>query len=192
LPVIELVKEGENELVRASGTAIFDKKMKLVGELNEEETKGLLWINNKVQFGTVVCQTQTQNMVSCEIIDANTEVDVLLEGDKIKYTIQVTCALNIDQVDGKESNALSRQQMQEIEVACAETIRTQISSALQKCLGEYRSDVFRFGKRLWQKYPETYREISDNWRESFELLEFETRVKTQVSKTGEEGIDINE
>lgn len=191
LPIVELSKDGDSELVKASGTAIFNK-MKLAGELNEEETKGLLWINNQIQYGTLVCTTSTQNMVSAEIIDANTEVDVFVENGKIKYTIKASCALNIDQVDGKETNSLSREQMQEIEQTYAKTIEKQISSAIDKCLGEYKSDVFRFGKRLWQKYPETYREISDNWREKFSELEFEIDVKTQVSKTGEEGIDINE
>ena len=191
LPIVELSKDGDSELVKASGTAIFNK-MKLAGELNEEETKGLLWVNNQIQYGTLVCSTSTQNMVSAEIIDANTEVDVSVENGKIKYTIKASCALNIDQVDGKETNSLSREQMQEIEQTYAQTIKKQISSAIDKCLGEYKSDVFRFGKRLWQKHPETYREISDNWRESFSELEFEIDAKVQVSKTGEEGVDINE
>lgn len=191
LPIVELSKDGDSELVKASGTAVFNK-MKLVGELDEEETKGLLWVNNQIQYGTLVCTTSTQNMVSAEIIDANTEVDVFVENGKIRYAIKASCALNIDQVDGKETNSLSHEQMQEIEQTYAQTIKEQISSAIDKCLGEYKSDVFRFGKRLWQKYPEVYREISDNWRESFSELEFEIDVKTQVSKTGEEGIDINE
>lgn len=192
LPIIEVVKEGEDELVKASGTAVFDEKMKLIGELDEEETKGLLWINGEIQYGTLVCETSTQNMVSAEIVDANTEVDVSVENGNIKYAIKVSCALNIDQVDGKESNSLSRQQMLEIEQTYAQTIEKQINSAIEKCLGEYKSDVFRFGKRLWQKYPEIYREVSDDWRERFGELQFEIEVKTQVSKTGEEGIDINE
>ena len=191
LPIVEVVKESEDELVKASGTAVFNK-MKLVGELNEEETKGLLWINDKIQYGTLVCETSTQNMVSSEIIDANTDVDVSVENEKIKYTIRVNCALNIDQVDGKESNNLSRRQMEEIERTYSEIIENQINSALQKCLGEYKSDVFRLGKRLWQKYPETYREVSEKWRENFDELDFAIEVKTQVSKTGEEGVDINE
>lgn len=191
LPIIEVVKEGDAELVKANGTAVFNK-MKLVGELDTEETKGLLWINNKVQYGTLVCETSDQNMVSAEIIDANTDVDVSVTDGKIKYTIKATCALNIDQVDGKESNSLSRQQMREIEQTYSLVIKEQINSSLEKCLGEYKSDVFRLGKRLWQKYPEVYREVSDNWREYFGQLEFEIEVKTKVSKTGEEGVDINE
>ncbi len=191
LPIVEVVKEGDSELIKVSGTAVFNK-MKLVGELNEEETKGLLWITDQIQYGTLVCTTSTQNMVSSEIIDAFTKVDVYAENGKIKYKIKSSCALNIDQVDGKESNALSRQQMREIEQAYAETIKEQINSAIKKCLGEYKSDVFRFGKLLWQKYPSVYREVSENWREYFGELEFEIEVETQVSKTGEEGIDINE
>lgn len=192
LPIVEIVKEEDSELVKASGTAVFDKKMKLVGELSDEETKGLLWINDKIQYGTLVCETSTQDMVSAEIIDASTDVDVFIEDGRIKYTIRASCALNIDQVHGKESNSLSRQQMREIEQTYAKTIEEQINGAIEKCLGEYKCDVFRFGKRLWQKYPETYREVSDDWRARFGELEFEIEVKTQVSKTGEEGVDIDE
>ena len=191
LPIVEVVKDGENEFVKASGTAVFNK-MKLVGELDEEETKGLLWINDDVQYGTLVCTTSTQNMVSAEIIDAHTDVEVSVENGNIKYAIKVSCALNIDQVDGKESNSLNRQQMREIEQIYAQTIEKQINSAIDRCLGEYKSDVFRFGKRLWQKYPEVYREVSDAWRDNFDTLQFDVDVKTQVSKTGEEGMDINE
>ena len=191
LPIVEAVKDGEDEFVKASGTAVFNR-MKLVGELNEEETKGLLWINDMVEYGTLVCETETQNMVSCEIIDANTEIDVTIEDGQIRYTIKASCALNIDQVDGKESNSLSRQQMREIELAYDEVIKAQISSALQKCLGEYKSDVFRLGRYLFKKYPDVYREVSDSWRDSFDRLGFDIEVVTQVSKTGEEGIDINE
>lgn len=191
LPIVEVVKEGKEEFVKASGTAVFSK-MKLVGELNEEETKGMLWVNDKIQYGSLVCETSTQNMVSSEIIDANTDVDVFVENGKIKYTVKANCALNIDQVDGKESNNLSHQQMEEIEQTYSKIIENQINSALKKSLGEYKSDIFRLGKRLWQKYPEVYREVSDNWRENFAELDFEIEVKTQVSKTGEEGIDLNE
>jgi len=191
LPIVEVVKEGDDKFVKASTTAVFSK-MKLVGELNEEETKGMLWINDKIQYGSLVCETSTQNMVSSEIIDAHTEVDVFVENGKIKYSVKVSCTLNIDQVDGKESNNINRQQMEEIEQTYSEIIENQINSALRKALGEYKSDIFRLGKRLWQKYPEVYREVSDNWRENFDGLEFEIEVKTQVSKTGEEGIDINE
>lgn len=191
LPIVEVVKEGEDELVKANGTAVFSK-MKLVGELNEEETKGMLWLNDQIQYGSLVCETSTQNMVSSEIIEANTDVDVFVEDGKIKYTVKVNCALNIDQVDGKESNNLSRQQMEEIEQTYSKIIENQIKSVLKKSLGEYKSDIFRLGKRLWQKYPEVYRAVSDNWRENFAELDFEIEVKTQVSKTGEEGIDIGE
>ena len=191
LPILELVKDGEDEQIKASGTAIFNK-MKLVGELNEEETKGLLWMNDLVEFGTLVCTTSYHNMVSSEIIEGDTDIEVVVENGRIKYNVLVSCLLNVDQVDGKESNSLSRAQMHEIEQSYVDVIKGQINSALNKCLIEYQSDVFRLGKRLWQSYPETYRQIADTWRDSLADLEFEIDVRVQVSKTGEEGIDINE
>ncbi|MBR5272674.1 MAG: Ger(x)C family spore germination protein [Clostridia bacterium] len=191
LPIVEIVKDGEEEVVKASGTAIFNN-MKLVGELGEQETKGLLWMNDAVQYGTLVCTTSMHNMVSSEIIEGNTDVEVRVENGKIKYDVLVTCMLNVDQVDGKESNSLSREQMREIEVKYVDVIKGQIDSALKKCLVQYGSDVFRLGKRLWQEYPDVYREVSENWRERLAELEFEIEVKVQVSKTGEEGIDIND
>ncbi len=191
LPVVEVVKDGDKESVKVSGTAIFNN-MKLVGELNEDETKGLLWVNDKVQYGTLVCETASQNMVSAEIIEADTDVEVSVIDGKITYSIFVDCMLNIDQVDGKESNSLNRQQMREIESAYVDVIKGQMDSALTKCLTEYRSDVFRLGKILWQQCPDVYRDVSPLWEEVLPTLEFNLEVKVQVSKTGEEGIDIND
>ena len=188
MPIVELHKEGEDEFVRANGIAVF-RQQKLVGELDENESKGLLFVNNKIGFGTLSCETDDGVMVSSEILSSNTDVSVeAKDEDNIMYEIKVRTVMSLAQTD-VSARQLAKGETEIIEEAYAKVIEEQIKGALQKCLTEYKSDVFRFGKMLWKKNPDVYRKVNENWRDRLSDIDFKLDIKVSINGAGEEIID---
>lgn len=186
-PRIELVKEGNQKKFRIVGMAVF-KKDKLVGWLNERETRGLLWVLGEVKSGILVIggPSPPKGKISIEIIKAKSKVKGEFIGGKPLITVDIEENGNIGEVTTPMDIA-PPEKIKAIEKSQEELIKGEVVAALQKAQ-KLKVDIFGFGEELHRVEPKEWAKIKNRWEEEFSQLEVKIAVKARVRALGEKTI----
>lgn len=194
IPSITLKQIDDKMLPHIMGTAIF-KSDKLVGFLNGDETKDLMFIKNKVKGGVLIEGPQENDIttpVSLEIFKNKTQVKPVVNGMDIKINLIIETTVAIDELGGTE-NLIDNEGRLRLERSTEKTLKKQIESLIEKVQSEYGVDVFGFGAKLREDKNEVWKDVSSNWEEVFKNLEVDVTTKVHIrnsavlSKPLEEG-----
>jgi spore germination protein KC len=181
-PFIEVTGKGDKKTVRLSGTAVL-KKDKLVGQLNLNETRGLLWVIDEVRRGIIeVDCLGGSGKASLNIIRAKRKIVPEIKGSKIHMKIEI----KEDGILGSQScreNLATPPKIAALEKKKANAIRSEILAALKKAR-KLRADIFGFGDAIHQKYPKQWKELESKWDEVFPEIEVEITVDAEIRRSG--------
>jgi len=163
------------------GMVVF-KNGKMVGKLNQEEIRGLLWVLGKVKSGVILISSPNeQGNAVLEIMKAKSKVTPEIKDGKVIMHIKI-----------KEESSLSEQSTTEnletcpafekMKEASAEVIRQEILLAFDKSK-ELNVDIFGFGEMLHKKYSSEWKSLKDNWDDIYPTIELRIDVETKILKT---------
>lgn len=170
--------------VKLSGAAVF-KKDKLVGYLDETETRGFNWVIGKVESGiiTVPSLSEKNKLVSIEITKASSSIEPDMKDGEISFTIEVKEEGNI--VEQQSSDDYSKPELfKKIEEKHKDVIEKEIKMAVDKVQKEFKSDIFGFGSAFNRKYPKEWKKIKDDWENLFPKVQYIVKVDAKLRRTG--------
>lgn len=176
------------------GTAII-KNDKLVGFLNGEETKDLIFIRNEIKGGILTEEIQEkglQNVISLEIFKSKAKAKPVVDGNDVKIDLNIKVTVAIDEIQGTKEFSDDTAIM-ELEQSTENTLKQRIEFLIRKMQLEYDADIFGFGKALQENKPQTWNSVSGNWENTFKNLEVNVTTKVHIrnsavlSKTLKEG-----
>ena len=180
IPMVDVREASGKKLHDISGMAVF-KEDKMIGTLNDKESRGLLLTLDKAVFGVTHVFYKEQD-AWLEIISANTRVRPRIEGSDIVFQITVKLKSNLTEQSGTEPLDTSTD-MNKIENLQKAAIRSEILSALAKAKSLH-ADVFGFGELLHKYYPGQWDEMEDRWEELFQTVKIDVTVKNQITDIG--------
>ncbi|EHQ88522.1 Ger(x)C family spore germination protein [Desulfosporosinus youngiae] len=184
-PIIEILGKGEEKEISVKGTAVF-KQDKLIGQMNKEETRGLLWAIDEIKSGIIdVYCPEMKNFVSLEIIRAQSKISAEIIDDKPCFKIEVKEEGNIASQCGMK-NLTAPNPVSELERLKSEVIEAEIKSALSKAQ-KLNADIFGFGDVLHRNYPKEWQELKKSWDEIFPDLEVEVVAEAKLRRSGSIG-----
>ena len=166
------------------GTAFF-KTGKLVGFLNGEETKDLIFIKNEVKGGVLIEGTQGNDIttpVSLEIYKSKTQVTPVLDGKDIIINLNIDTTVAIDEIAGTE-NYIDNEGRIKLEQNAEKTLKERIESLIEKIQSEYGTDIFGFGSKLREDKIEVWNLVSSNWEETFKNLKVNVKTKVHIKNS---------
>lgn len=168
LPVVSLKKVNSRTLPSVMGTAVF-KKDKLVGFLNDDETKDLLFIQNKVEGGLLVQNgdgANTGSKVSLKIFDNKTKLKPVEKDGNVEISINIKTTVALDEIEGTE-NYIHESGRLRLEESAEETMKKRIENVVKAVQSKYNSDIFGFGAKVKEDMPGTWKEIGTMWDDKF-------------------------
>lgn len=169
--------EGDRvQKTRISATAVF-KGDKMIGQLNEDESRGLLWAINKIKKGFLVIPG-----ANLEIVTAKSKIIPELQDEKIKITIAIDEESNLLEYDGHRE--ISSDLLQDLEKGQAREIERQVMAAVEKSQA-LNADVFGFGDTVHRKYKKEWPVLKARWEDIYPYIEVVVKVKTHVNEIGE-------
>lgn len=181
-PFIEVAGKGDKKAIRVSGTAVF-KKDKLAGQLNQSETRGLLWVIDEVRRGIIEVDCPGgSGKASLNIIHSDSKILPELKSGKIHMKIE----LKEHGILGSQScpeNLATLPKIAVLEKEKVEVIQSEVLAALKKAR-KLRADIFGFGDALHQKYPKQWRENVSKWDEVFPDIEVELKIDAKIRRSG--------
>lgn len=178
-PRVEVVASGvtpvldEEEPVRTksaalTGTAVF-RDDKLVGWLDETETRGLLWLRGELEQGVVVVPSPDNpgKYSSVEIIGMHMKVKPQYDGNTVRCNVKIVTEGELREQQSTEVDITQPEIHAELENKMAGVIANEARLALNKAQEEYGVDIFNFGTAFHRKYPREWAELQDRWNEVF-------------------------
>ncbi|HPT90871.1 MAG TPA: Ger(x)C family spore germination protein [Acetivibrio sp.] len=180
-PLVSVMQDKENKDIYVSGLAVF-KKGRMVGKLNEDEVRGLLWVLGKVKSGVItVSSPNEQGSAVLEILSAKSKVTPELKDKRIVMHIKIKEESSLSEQTTTE-NLATDSAFERMQKASAEIIRQEILAAFDKSK-ELNADIFGFGEMLHKKYGNEWKALKDNWDDLYPSVELKIDVESKIIKT---------
>jgi spore germination protein KC len=177
-------KSGETQAV--NGIAVF-KGDKLVGWMDEVETRGLLWLRNEIKTGIITIKVPEEKgggNISMEIVRGETNIVPILKQGELKLDVDVVTELSVIENDSK-LNLFETKVIEEIQTYAEEKISKRIEMIVEKAQKEYASDIFGFGQSVYKKYPKQWNtHYKKNWENEFAQTKVTIHSKAFVRRIG--------
>lgn len=163
------------------GIAVFNKD-KLVGWLNEKQSKGYNYINDNITntVGAVPCSKNEDLVV--EYIRSHTDVKGKIENGKPKIEINIKTEGNIAEVAcGVDLTNLKA--IRKLEEATEKVNLDIVKSALKKAK-ELGVDIFGFGEAIHRADPKSWGSLKKNWNQEFVNMPVSVTSDFKFRRTG--------
>jgi len=170
---------------RLSGIGVF-KECRLVGYLNERQSRGLLWVKGKVKGGVIVVRhpVEKDKLVSLEILGGTREIIPAIVDGRPKIRVRIEAEANLGETQAEAKLLGDEAFFHSLERRMATAIRNEIESALTAAQDKYQSDVFGFGRSFSGSYPREWQKMKDSWDDIFSALEVQVEVVARLERSG--------
>ena len=151
------VKTGENlenlqqtkpaTILKYDAIGVF-RKDKLIGWLNEDESKGLNYALGNVKSTVVTIHCPRNGKADIELIHTKTELLSEYTGNTPKGTIRIETAATVGNVQCKTLDLTKPETIRQMEIKTERKIQQNIKKALNATQKKYKIDLFGFGEAL--------------------------------------------
>lgn len=169
-------------ILKFDGMAAF-KENKLVGWLNEDESKGLNYTQGNVQ-NTIIVIDQSDGQVGIELINSTAEIIPHVHGSgPPSIEVKIEGEANIAEAN-TDLDLMTDHIFSELEEKTNEDIREKITQSVEKSQKRYKSDIFGFGEQIHKKAPDKWNEIKMNWKEMYPDIKVDINVNIKIRRVG--------
>lgn len=168
-------------LMQYVGLALF-KDDKLIDWLNEEESKGVTYILDRVKNTIAVVPCPSEGRISLEIVKSKSNVQGTVKNGKPYINVElqseaiigeVLC--NVDISNKATINELTQSVEQHLEKLILGTVRKAQNR---------QADVFGFGEVMYRTNPTYWKKVKDHWDEVFGEAEVHVNVNVKIKSSG--------
>jgi spore germination protein KC len=184
IPAVNLKQIDGRMTPEVMGTAII-KNDKLVGFLNSEETKDLLFIRNEVNDGLIIEEMHEKDistLASLQIFKNKTKVTPVVEGKDITINLNMDTTAAIDEIDGT-TNFSDDEGRMKLEQSAENALKERIEALIKRTQSEYDADIFGFGSKLWEDKPQVWNSCGDNWEQIFKGLKVNVKARVHIKNS---------
>ncbi len=172
--VSRVIPSSAGDEVKLAGAAVI-KNNRLVGWLGEIENRGTLFIQDKVEGGSIVVSCpicselgERAETITFEINNVSSKKEVDIRGGKIKFGIVINVEGTIQEHSGWQYHDLLEQEyIRRMEKVVATEITREVQAANNKLQQEFAVDVLGYGSYLKKTHPDFWEEIEEQWNETF-------------------------
>lgn len=191
LPMIEIKsKQKQQESFPYIHGAAVLKDGKMIGEVNERLTRGIMWLRNEVKEATItVTPANTDGIVSIKLLESHTNLQPLIEEDR--WIINVVIHSSDDIVQNTTNLDLSVPfHIEKLQAELEDEINNRINQALDAVQKQMKADVFYFSDAFYRKYPKQWIQNRDKWEDIFPEVEVRLQTNVSIHKPGLTGKNI--
>ncbi|MBP2654600.1 MAG: putative spore germination protein [Firmicutes bacterium] len=166
-----------------TGLGIF-KKDKLIGWLNEDESKGYNYITGNVKKTVGNIYYDNKVKITVDVANVKSDMEAYLVNDKPAIAINIdmtgkikTAVGPLDVSKEENKNIINKLSEDRVKYFC--------DKAIAKVRKEFKSDIFGFGEAIHREYPELWDKIKDNWNDEMVDLPVNITVKSKLTQLGQ-------
>ncbi|MED4462369.1 Ger(x)C family spore germination protein [Metabacillus fastidiosus] len=165
------------------GIAVF-KNDRLIGWLDEEESKGLNYSLGKVKSTIVDITCPNEGKIGIEIIRTKADVKTKVKNGRLTGMIRVEAEGNIADVECEKAELAKTETIREFEKKGEENIKVQIEAVINASQQKYKADVIGFGEALQRSNPVYWKKNEKEWSEKFTGIPIEIETDLKIRRVG--------
>lgn len=164
-------------------TAVF-KNGQLAGTLNEEESRGLLWVDDEITRATILVENTGYGKISCQITRASTKRRPQMQNGKILMNLRVSARAIISERVSGDVDPVLDEHIDDIQRQICRTIEQEMEQALDAGLRRYHSDIFNFSGDISKYEPQYFLDHRDHWEDILSGIQWNIQVDCNVDRLG--------
>lgn len=168
---------------KVSGAAMI-KNYKIIGELNEIETRNLMYLFNKVQNSIIKIQLNDK-IIPIEIMRSSTKSHIEKDGDNIvvKYTIDAEARI-ASYVHDENSTKLEDSYIDEVQKIGETKIENQVKDTYNLIKNTYDIDLLQLNESLRKYEPLLWDTIKNKWEKVYPQTKIQVECNLKVRTMG--------
>ncbi|MBP1762231.1 MAG: hypothetical protein H6Q64_1773, partial [Firmicutes bacterium] len=183
IPMITISKNGSEKQLLLEDTAIF-KGTKMIGSLNETQSRGYSLMNPKTQtigLFLIPSPVNPDNKITLEISYSQSKVKPVINGQNIKMYIEINIDGNFYEQSGGE-NLFTPEMFNIIERAAEKELKKQMILSINKAKA-LNSDIFGWGNSVYRQDPKLWKQIEGDWDQLFPEIPYEIKVSFALRRS---------
>ncbi|WP_353094339.1 Ger(x)C family spore germination protein [Tissierella praeacuta] len=181
IPIVKLENNQGNTRLFLSGLAILNNE-RLIGQLNEIETRGYTWIADKYKNAFIEVDTE-DGFSNLNIIHIKHKLEPEIRNEnELVISLEVIGDIVISEIQGFEDMAVK-----EVTDILLEEGKKTIDKEIQACLQkskELNADFLGFGVEFYKRFPKEWKKIEKNWDSVYPQIKVSTNIKLNLIDTG--------
>lgn len=181
-PIVSVIKNGDKKILKLAGTAVF-KKNRMVGELNETESRAFTLMNPKgSQGGLLVVRWNKNTLLTIEVIRLKANYKAVIDKTgKLRMRVELKGEGNYYEQFGP-GEILTIPNITKIENKTEQKITRDILQCIQK-LQLMGCDILGWGQIYRAQYPAAWQVMKDDWPHYFAQIEPEVKVNFAIRRS---------
>ncbi|MGN8841589.1 Ger(x)C family spore germination protein [Niallia sp. HCP3S3_B10] len=169
-------------IAKIDSLAIF-KYGKLQGYLNLQETRILLWIQNKLERTSLTIPYEDQKFFGLRVIHTQTKIKARQVNGRPQIDIFVRAESTLDGSD-KEIKAAKVNAFEDFEERSNNYLEKEFSKLIKKMQTEYVADIFGLGEIFRDQDYKHFKQYVENWDAGFKDAKINVHVNIEIKRSG--------
>jgi spore germination protein KC len=184
------IREGDiakKSFVSINQLAVFDKKAKMVGVLNNEESMVTLWIINRLKLHYLTAYVpEGHGYVTVDETNLKSRIVTKIERGKLVIRVALSGA-GVVRENNTDLDLSDTRQLAFVEAAVNRRYERIAADTVRRVQEEYQTDIFGFGERVHQEHPEEWKKLRRQWAKLFQEAELTVHVDSGLERIGVNG-----
>ena len=176
------IESSEPKAYTKLGNIGIFKNDKLIDWANRNESLGINIINGNISEMFLDVKYK-DGYVVIDSTSFSSNVVVELQNNKPIVNINLSGEARIIEVEG-DINLENYKVIEQLQNKTNKKIKKRVNEAINLAI-KYKTDIFGFGKKIYQKYPEYFKSVKKNWNNNLDELEINIKsdlmLKNKVS-----------
>lgn len=183
---LEIIKkDGKPILARFTGAAAF-KNDKMVGFLNEEETKGIMWVTNLMKQGALTLDKGPKGEkvhTTFTITNSKTNIIPHVNGNNVAFDIKIYFESNMIEQEEKY-NLTDPIMIEKLQKLQEEIVKRHVEDTFYTLQKKYKVDSIGLGDKLHKEDPKAWKRLKSKWDEIYPNVKINISVKAVIRRSG--------
>jgi len=171
--------------LRVVGTSVFNKE-RLVGYLDEYETRGYLWARGELKGGIIVLPSPEDPVehISLELLKVDGRMNVIVVEDEIILSVKVISESSIGEQQ-TTLNLTTPEMLEYLKKKSEEVIMEEIKKTIGIAQNDLKTDFLGFGEIVYKQHPNLWNILKEDWDEIFSNLPIKIDVTSNIRRSGQ-------
>ncbi|MEK6994155.1 Ger(x)C family spore germination protein [Paenibacillus sp. FSL K6-1566] len=168
-----------------SGAAIIKgSSKKWIGELTQFDVEGLSWIRGEVMGGALKAYAPAGYTVTYEPRNSSSNITPRVKDGDISFHIKIRSEGRLIEDWSFPEIPSTESYLKEMEKVFEKQASKQIDQVLHKMQHVYHVDVGGFGEQLRIKHPKLWKQIKDQWDDTFSRIPITYELEMKITDAG--------
>ncbi|MFC7750283.1 Ger(x)C family spore germination protein [Paenibacillus thermoaerophilus] len=191
IPLVQIEPEqgAQEAFPFLNGTAVL-KNGKMVGRMNDNATRGVLWLRNEIKRATTtISPKNADGYISFQLLRSYTELVPHIQGNDWSVTVRFNTIDDIVE-NTTDLDLADPKYVKQLETELGAVIEHRANMALTQAQKEMKADIFGFADAFYHKYPKEWNRNKNRWDEIYPNLKVKLETNPKISRPGMTGKSI--